>query len=84
MPDDQIEGEPNPLVSAQNIVWDGQVIGQEGIKPNAVRLEHVYLETPSDATYAETNKLAPNDPANKIYVDAELANIIAAHIAEYH
>jgi hypothetical protein len=73
-----------PLVSGQNIVWDGQVIGQEAVKPNAIRLEHVYLDTPANDEPAELNKLIPSDPTNKIYVDAQIVEMIAAHLAEYH
>ena len=81
------------LIDAQNIVWTGQVIGQEAVKPNALRLGHIYLDNNEDNPLL--NAVFPTDPTNKSYVDTkadgtmsytdeELSAAIAAHIAEYH
>ena len=48
------------LISGQSIVWDGQVIGQEALKPGSVRMGHVYIPDPPVNDY---------DPTNKEYVD---------------
>ena len=83
----------NAQISGQQIVFDGQVIGQEAMKPNAVRLEHIYLDDNTENPLL--NAVFPTDPTNKSYVDTkadgtmsytdeELAAAIAAHIAEYH
>ena len=80
-------------ISGQQIVFDGQVIGQEAMKPNAVRLEHIYLDDNTENPLL--NAVFPTDPTNKSYVDATqtaamasagaaLTAAIAAHIAEYH
>jgi len=96
MPDDHIHEDylsRNDQISGQQIVWDGQVVGQEAMKPNAVRLEHIYLDDNTENPLL--NAVFPTDPTNKSYVDTksdgtmtytdeELAAAISAHIAEYH
>lgn len=91
---DEILNEVRKLqLSGQQIVFDGQVIGQEAMKPNSVRLDHIYLDNNEDNPLL--NAVFPTDPTNKSYVDTkadgtmsytddELAAAIAAHIAEYH